>query len=130
MTIIIRGHVNISICMVTYDHNCKGYVTVQGKSKPMEGGIKLGFPLDCHQIMSRFLYVWLCMLIIITRHIKISISMVTYDHNYKGIFAAVYCCWLVLAVCSVQSMCNGYINIPPFITVVYEKLQGIRRSCW
>ena len=34
MTIEIRGEVKI--------------VTVQGKSKLMEGGIKLGYPLDCH----------------------------------------------------------------------------------
>ena len=30
-------------------------VTVQGKSKLMEGGTKLGFPLDCHIMGQTFL---------------------------------------------------------------------------
>ena len=30
--------------------NASEYVTVQGKSKIMEGGTKLGFPLDCPKI--------------------------------------------------------------------------------
>ena len=35
------------------DHNID--MTVQGKSKLMEGGTKLGFPLDCHCELLQFL---------------------------------------------------------------------------
>ena len=72
----------------THTHTHTYIVTVQGKSKLMEGGTKLGFPLDC--LIYIYIYIYICKYIYVNIYIYIYVYTYTYVYIYIYIYIISY----------------------------------------